>query len=527
MSKVAIIIGAGPAGLTAAYEMLERNSGVTPIILESTDRIGGISCTINHNGNRIDIGGHRFFSKSDRVMDWWMARMPVQGQPSIDDKILGLEKAWVKDGPDPEKADRVMLIRERISRIFYLRKFFDYPLSLKPATVLNLGIFRTAYAGMGYLFSRVKKRPSEDSLEDFLVNRFGVPLYKMFFEDYTEKVWGAHPKRISAAWGAQRIKGLSLSKAILSAVKKIFSSGKNKADLRQKDTETSLIEQFFYPKLGPGQLWEYVAADVQKMGGELHMRHKVVEVHVVSGKVVGVSTECDGQIQRFDCDFCYSTMPIKDLVKSMRGDAVPEAVTAVAVDLPYRDFMTVGVLAKKLRITNDTETKTLGNIVPDTWIYIQERDVKLCRLQIFNNWSPYMVKDALNTTWVGLEYMCSEEDDIWKMPDEEFIELAVQELIKIDILDREDILDTCRIRIEKAYPAYFGSYEQFHVVQDFLDGIENLYCIGRNGQHRYNNQDHSMLTAMEAVSCMMDPSKPRSVLWSINTEQEYHEAKQN
>lgn len=527
MSKVAIIIGAGPAGLTAAYEMLARQSGVTPIILESTDRIGGISCTINHNGNRIDIGGHRFFSKSDRVMDWWIDRMPVQGEPSLDDKILGRERAWVKDGPNPEKGDRVMLIRQRISRIFYLRKFFDYPLSLKPATILNLGIFRTAYAGMGYLFSRVKKRPNEDSLEDFLVNRFGVPLYKMFFEDYTEKVWGAHPRKISAAWGAQRIKGLSLSKAIIAAAKKIFSSGKNKTDIRQKDTETSLIEQFFYPKLGPGQLWEYVAADVQKLGGELHMRHKVVEVHVEGGRVVGVTTECDGVLRRFDGDYCYTTMPIKDLIKAMSGDVVPEPVKAVAVDLPYRDFMTVGVLAKKLKISNDTEIKTLGNIVPDTWIYIQERDVKLCRLQIFNNWSPYMVNDALNTTWVGLEYMCSEEDEIWKMPDEDFIKLAVDELIKIDLLDKEDVLDTCRIRIEKAYPAYFGSYDQFHLVQEFLDGVSNLYCIGRNGQHRYNNQDHSMLTAMEAVSCMMDPSRSRSELWSINTEKEYHEEKKN
>lgn len=524
MSKKAIIIGAGPAGLTAAFEMLEKRCGVTPIVLEATNRIGGISCTINHNGNRIDIGGHRFFSKSDRVMDWWMQRMPVQGAPSVDDAILGKEKPWVAGGPNPEKEDRLLLIRERISRIFYLRKFFDYPLSLKLSTILNLGIFRTAYAGFGYIFSRVKKRPNESSLEDFLVNRFGVPLYKMFFEDYTEKVWGAHPKQISAAWGAQRIKGLSLSKAIIAAAKKVFGTKKN-ADLRQKDTETSLIEQFLYPKLGPGQLWECVADDVKKMGGEILMEHKVVALDVQQGKIVAVTTECKGERRRIECDYCYSTMPIKDLIKAMEGDSVPEAVKAISSDLPYRDFMTVGVLARKLKIQNDTEIKTLGNIVPDTWIYIQERDVKLCRLQIFNNWSPYMVQDALNTTWVGLEYMCSEEDDIWKMSDEEFIALAVDELVKIDIVDREDIIDTCRIRIEKAYPAYFGSYDQFDVVKDYLDKIENLYCIGRNGQHRYNNQDHSMLTAMEAVSCMTDPSKPRSILWSINTEQEYHETK--
>lgn len=525
MNKVAVIIGAGPAGLTAAYEMLARESGVKPIILEATDRIGGISCTIKHNGNRIDIGGHRFFSKSDRVMDWWMQRMPVQGLPAIDDKLMGTEKPWAAGGPDPEKTDRVMLIRERISRIFYLRKFFDYPLSLKPETVLNLGLFRTIYAGCGYVLAQIKKRPSETSLEDFLVNRFGIPLYRMFFEGYTEKVWGVHPKKISAAWGAQRIKGLSLSKAILSALKKLLPSKKDKTDLRQKNTETSLIEQFFYPKLGPGQLWECVADDVQKLGGELLMQHKVIAIHTDNGRVVAVSSECNGTITRTECDYCYSTMPIKDLVPALQGDVVPSNIMRIAGDLPYRDFMTVGVLTKKLKIKNTTKIKTLGDIVPDTWIYIQESDVKLCRLQIFNNWSPYMVKDVENTTWVGLEYMCSDTDEIWKMSDEAFIKLAVDELIQIGIVEREDILDTCRIRIEKAYPAYFGSYDEFDHVKNYLDAFDNLFCIGRNGQHRYNNQDHSMLTAMEAVSCMMDASLDRSALWSVNTEQEYHEAK--
>lgn len=525
MTKIAVIIGAGPAGLTAAYEMLAREAGVKPIILEASDRIGGISCTINHNGNRIDIGGHRFFSKSDRVMDWWMQRMPVQGAPALDDLLLGTNKPWVAGGPDPEKTDRVLLIRERISRIFYLRKFFDYPLSIKPETVFNLGLLRTFYAGCGYLWAQVKKRPNEASLEDFLVNRFGIPLYRMFFEGYTEKVWGVHPKKISAAWGAQRIKGLSLSKAIISAFKKLLPNKKSATDLRQKDTETSLIEQFFYPKLGPGQLWECVADDVQQLGGELLMQHKVVALHMDNGRIIAVSSECNGHIIRTECDYCYSTMPIKDLIPALEGTSVPVDVHRIACDLPYRDFMTVGVLTKKLQITNTTKHKTLGNIVPDTWIYIQESDVKLCRLQIFNNWSPYMVKDAVNTTWVGLEYMCADTDDIWLMNDDDFIALAVDELVHIGIVAREDILDTCRIRIEKAYPAYFGSYDQFDQVKDYLDTIDNLFCIGRNGQHRYNNQDHSMLTAMEAVSCMMDSARDRSALWSVNTEQEYHEAK--
>lgn len=524
MQKTALIIGAGPAGLTAAFELLSQDSGIKPIILEATDRIGGISCTIEFKGNRIDIGGHRFFSKSDTVMDWWAARMPLQGKPSRDDRILGKDKPWAAEGPDPEQADRVMLIRERISRIFYLRKFFDYPISLKARTVLNLGIFRTLVAGFGYVGSQVVKRPREDSLEDFLINRFGKPLYRMFFEDYTEKVWGVHPRHISSAWGAQRIKGLSLSKAVLAALKKLLPGGAKAQDLRQKQTETSLIEQFFYPKLGPGQLWECVADDVRRMGGEILMRHRVTDIEVREGRIVAVSAECDGHSQRFECDICLSTMPIKDLVAGLRGDAVAEDVQRIASELPYRDFMTVGVLAKKLKIRNETEIRTVGDIVPDTWIYVQERDVKLCRLQIFNNWSPYMVADP-DKVWIGLEYMCSDQDEIWKMSDADFIAFAVDELVKIDVVDRADIVDTCRIHIEKAYPAYFGSFAEFDRVRAHLDSISNLYCLGRNGQHRYNNQDHSMLTAIEAVRSIRAGESGREALWNVNSEQEYHETK--
>ena len=523
MKKNALIIGAGPAGLTAAFELLSQNAGYHPVILEASDRIGGISCTVNFKGNRIDIGGHRFFSKSDTVMDWWAARMPLQGAPSRDDITLGKIKPWAADGPDPEKLDRVMLIRERISRIFYLRKFFDYPISLKPQTVLNLGIFRTLVAGLGYVGAQIFKRPKEDSLEDFLINRFGKPLYRMFFEDYTEKVWGVHPQKISSEWGAQRIKGLSLSKAVLAAFGKLLP-GRKDQDLRQKNTETSLIEQFFYPKLGPGQLWECVADDVRQLGGEIHMQHKVVAVHLEGGKVSAVTAECNGVQTRFECDVCLSTMPIKDLVAGFADAPVPADVQRIARDLPYRDFMTVGILANRLKIRNTTNIKTVGDVVPDTWIYIQERDVKLCRLQIFNNWSPYMVADP-DKVWIGLEYMCSDEDEIWKMSDADFIALAVEELVRIDIIDRTDILDTCRIHIEKAYPAYFGSYGEFDTLKAWLDGIRNLYCIGRNGQHRYNNQDHSMLSAMEAVRCMREGDETREALWSVNSEQEYHETK--
>jgi len=522
--KKALLIGAGPAGLTAAFELLKQHSDIELTILEATDRIGGISCTINHNGNRIDIGGHRFFSKSDVVMDWWAARMSVQGFPSSDDIALGKQKRWAENGPDPEKIDRVMLIRERISRIFYLRKFFNYPISIKIETITNLGIIRTGIAGFGYIWSQFFKRFPEDTLEDFLINRFGKPLYQMFFEDYTEKVWGVHPSFISAEWGAQRIRGLSLFKAIYQAFKKLIKSDAAE-DLRQKNTETSLIEQFFYPKLGPGQLWEYVADDIRAMGGQILMRHKVVSVHVADGKVVSVIAECDGIQQQFSCDYCLSTMPIKDLVAGLGGDAVSTEVRQIAHDLPYRDFMTVGLLVNKLKINNETSIKTIGNIIPDTWIYIQERDVKLCRLQIFNNWSPYMVADP-DKIWIGLEYMCSDQDEIWHFSDEKFIEFAIDELVKIDLVDRAEIIDSCRIRIEKAYPAYFGSYREFAKVRSHLDSIQNLFCIGRNGQHRYNNQDHSMLTAIEAVRQISENVCERQQLWDINTDQEYQEESQ-
>jgi protoporphyrinogen oxidase len=524
MTKTAIIIGAGPAGLTAAFELLQGGSGIVPLVLEATDRIGGIACTIEHHGNRIDIGGHRFFSKSDVVMDWWAARMPLQAAPSLDDRLLGRHKPWAAQGPDPQQEERVMLVRERISRIYYLRKFFDYPISLKLGTITSLGLLRTAVAGFGYLVAQVRKRHPETSLEDFLINRFGAPLYRMFFEDYTDKVWGAHPRQISPAWGAQRIKGLSLSKALFSALGKLLPKRRN-GDLRQKDTETSLIEQFLYPKRGPGQLWEFVAADVRAMGGEIRMRHKVVGLEVADGRVLAVIAECDGVRTRLPCDHCISTMPVKDLVAGLQGDPVPQAVRQIAAGLPYRDFMTVGVLARRLKIRNTTGIRTLGDVVPDTWIYVQEPEVKLCRLQIFNNWSPYMVADPQGTVWLGLEYMCSEDDELWRMDDARFTDFALDELVRIGIVERADVLDTCRIRIEKAYPAYFGSYGEFERVRQHLDGIANLYCVGRNGQHRYNNQDHSMLTAMEAVRCMRENDRSREVLWSINTEQEYHETK--
>jgi len=519
--KQVVIIGAGPAGLTAAHELLEKTD-LHPVVLEATEQIGGISQTVNYKGNRMDIGGHRFFSKNQEVMDWWGRMMPVQGERSKDDILLDLnDKKLHPGGPDPEREDRVILLRHRVSRIFFLRKFFDYPISLSKGTFVNMGLGRTLKAGFGYLGSVLHKRP-ENSLEDFYINRFGKPLYQMFFEDYTEKVWGIHPSKLGADWGSQRVKGLSVTAVLKDMMTKAFKGKDGAGD----KVETSLIEEFIYPKYGPGQLWELVAAEVRRKGGEVRTQSEVVKVHVKDGQVTGVDCRRpDGTLEHVPCDYLLSTMPIKDLTAALTGIEVPEDVARIARELPYRDFITVGLCVKKLKIKNQTMIKTYEGRVPDTWIYVQERDVKVGRLQIFNNWSPYLVKDYENTMWIGLEYFCSEGDELWEMSDQDFIRMAIDEMVKIDILEREDVIDACRVKIKKAYPAYFGSYYELDTVKRFLDGIGNLYCLGRNGQHRYNNMDHSMLSAMECVRNLQAGITTKDNIWAVNTEKEYHEGK--
>lgn len=517
MKKI-VIIGAGPAGLTAAYELLKdgsREYGVT--ILEETDAIGGISQTVRHNGNRMDIGGHRFFSKDERVMKWWQEIMPRQGKPSFDDIKLKRKKKLTKGGPDPEKEDRVMLVRRRVSRIYYKKKFFDYPVSLKKETLVNMGFVTTVEAGFSYLKSAIFKLP-ETSLENFYINRFGRKLYSMFFEGYTEKLWGRHPSEISADWGAQRVKGLSVT-----AVIKDMLTPKSKKN--NGKGETSLIEEFYYPKFGPGQLWEAVADEVRRLGGNIKTGCKVTKIQTDgNSRILGLTYERGGAEERADGDIFISSMPIKDLIAGMSG--VPEDIAAIAKGLPYRDFVTVGLLVKKLNLRNETNIRTLGNIVPDCWIYVQDTAVKLGRIQIFNNWSPYMVKDPEHTVWIGLEYFCSEGDKFWELPEEKCVKGAIRELIKMGVISSEkDVLDSHREKIKKAYPAYFDTYDDIGKVIAYLDGFDGLYCIGRNGQHRYNNMDHSMVTAFEAVDNIRTGRKDKSNVWNVNTEKEYHEEK--
>lgn len=515
--KKAVIIGAGPAGVTAAYELLKKSDEYEVLILEESQEIGGISRTVRYNGNRMDIGGHRFFSKDDRVTKWWDEVMPRQGAPAFDDRKLDRAVPLVEGGPDPEKEDRVMLARRRVSRIYYRKKFFDYPVSGK--TIFQLDIFTIISAGCSYVKAALFKKPV-DSLENFYINSFGKKLYSMFFEGYTEKLWGRHPREIAPDWGAQRTKGLSVMGVIKDIFSKMFGGGKKD----KKDVQTSLIGEFNYPKYGPGQLWETAAAEVEKMGGEIRKGCKVTKLHTTDGKVDSLVYEQDGKEVTLEGDVFISSMPVKDLVAGMND--VPADMSAIAAGLPYRDFVTVGLLVNKLNLKNKTNMKTLSNIVPDCWIYVQDVGVKLGRIQIFNNWSPYLVKDPENTVWIGLEYFCTEGDKYWNMSEEEWVKFGIAELIKMGVITSErDVLDSHRERVKKAYPAYFDTYDQIDDLIGYLDTFENLYCVGRNGQHRYNNMDHSMATAFETVGNLLSGRKDKKNIWSVNTEKEYHEEK--
>lgn len=501
--KIAIIIGAGPAGLTAAYELLDRTD-IVPKVFEQTAEIGGISKTVEYKGNRIDLGGHRFFSKSDRVMTWWLNLLPLQGMPD----------------PDPGTADRVMLVRRRLSRILFRRRFFSYPLTLSSETLCNLGVFRIVRIGLSYLKARLLPIKEEKSLEDFFINRFGRELYQTFFKGYTEKVWGVSCERIKPEWGAQRVKGLSIGKAVLQALRWRSTPV---GDVAQKQTETSMIENFLYPKFGPGQMWETAAEAVESRGGEIRLRSEVVGIEAEGDRIVAIRVRGGetGQIERHAGDYFFSTMPVSNLIAAL-GDGVPKPVQEAAAGLRYRDFITVGLLLKTLGIKGQKGVTGSTSLIPDTWIYVQEPEVRLGRIQIFNNWSPYLVNDP-NTVWLGLEYFCTAGDDLWNMDEEAMIQFAVGELASIDMIDPADVLDATVLRMPKAYPAYWGSYEHFDLVREYTDRFPNLFLIGRNGMHRYNNADHSMLTAMTAVDNIIVGRTDKANIWQVNVEDDYHE----
>jgi len=515
--KIAVIIGAGPAGLTAAYELLKR-SDITPIVLERDPQyVGGISRTVNYKGNRFDIGGHRFFSKSDRVMRWWADVLPVK----VDEKgaaityqrttralTEGLRRATEQD------ADAVMEVRPRKTRILYRGKFFAYPVELSLDTLVKLGPVKVVKIGVTYIWAMCFPRKPEKTLEDFFINRFGTELYETFFRSYTEKVWGVPCTELSAEWGAQRVKGLSIKKAISHALKKIFSIG----PLSGKKVETSLIEQFLYPAYGPGFMWEKVAEKVRALGGEVRLGTDVVRVSHEGGRIVSVTArDASGKEETIPADYVFSTTDIRSLSKMFDPPPPPEA-RKIAEALEYRDFITVGLLL------DHAPKEKGGEPLTDTWMYVHEPGVSVGRVQFFHNWTPHLVADQ-KRGWVGLEYFCTEGDPLWQKSDKELLAQGAEEMKKIGLLEGNSVIDGTVLRQPKAYPGYFGVYGQFPSVRAYFDGFSNLFLVGRNGMHRYNNQDHSMLAAITAVDNILAGRADKANIWEVNTEEEYHEEK--
>ena len=462
-----VIIGAGPAGLTAAYDLCKE--GVSSVVLEKDNVVGGISRTVNYKGYHFDIGGHRFFTKVKAVEAMWHEVL-AEGQ---------------------------FLRRNRLSRIYYNKKFFYYPLRASNA-LLGLGIWNSALIFLSYLRAQLFPEKPEDTFEQWISNRFGKRLYRIFFKTYTEKVWGIPCNQIMAEWAAQRIKGLSLLAAVKNALIQQQSSG---------DVIKTLIDAFDYPEFGPGMMWETVKEIVERDGSEIRFNAGVEKIHWSEGAVDAVQVIVDGKPQTIEGTHFISTMPIRELIQKFDPPA-PDHVLKAAEALNYRDFLTVALVIDK------PET------FPDNWIYIHDEDVKVGRIQNFKNWSPSMVPDP-NKTCLGLEYFCFEGDGLWTMSDSDLIELGKKELGILGLVNPADIEDGSVVRMPKAYPVYDGTYaEALRVVREFLNEVPNLQLVGRNGMHKYNNQDHSMLTAMLAVKNILGANYD---LWQVNAEQEYHE----
>lgn len=499
-SQSAIIMGAGPAGLTAAIELLKI--GIHPTLIEKSTSVGGIAKTITYKGNRLDIGGHRFFSKSDRIMDWWQKYFPVF------------------EGTDQELANApntIMLVRNRRSSIYYAGQFFDYPLIPTPDTLRKLGYLKALRIGTSYVKSLLKPRAPVKSLEDFFINRFGYDLYNTFFKSYTEKVWGVKCSEIDPSWGEQRVKGLSMLTALYHSLIQNFWPTKG---IRQKQTETSLIEKFLYPKHGPGSFWDAIAKEVIAKGGTIRTRHRIECITMANGKVddIEITNIETGESSQVKGEYFFSTIPVKEFIPLLKTEIPPE-IKNISDGLSYRHFITVGVLVKKSRIINQKISEILSM---NNWIYIQEPNVKMGRIQVMNNWSPFMVADP-STYLLGIEFFSGEGEPLWALSPDEIQKCAAQELEQLGFCRQQDILDAFSIKMPNAYPGYINSYQYFGTVRSYLDGIDNLYLIGRNGTHRYNNQDHAMLTAITAVENIVNGRKDKSNIWSINTEHYYHE----
>ncbi|MGH7820939.1 MAG: NAD(P)/FAD-dependent oxidoreductase, partial [Candidatus Binatia bacterium] len=459
-----VVIGAGPAGLTAAYELAKR--GRRSVVVEKYGIVGGLARTENYKGYHFDMGGHRFFTKAEEVKRMWR-------------EVLGGE----------------FLRRPRLSRIYYRKKFFDYP--LKPVNaLLGLGLVEAVLIVLSYVRWQLFPYRQEETFEQWVTNRFGRRLFLTFFKAYTEKVWGIPCSELKAEWAAQRIKDLSLRTAILNMVYK------------PRRTIKTLIEEFDYPRLGPGMMWNAVRETVESRSGVVRLNSDVVRIERTGNRIDGVVVSCNGHEEVIRGTHFLSSMPVTEFVRKL-DPPPPDAVLRSAGKLSYRDFLTVCLIVKK------------KDLFPDNWIYIQDPEVRVGRIQNFKNWSPDMVPDPAKTS-LGLEYFCNEGDDLWTMPDAELIALGKREIERIGLAREEDVEDGCVFRVAKAYPVYDSDYADYlAVVRSFVDGLENCQTVGRNGLHRYNNQDHAMLTGMLAVENLTNGH--RNDLWSVNTDAEYHE----
>ena len=514
----AIIIGAGPAGLAAAYELVTKTN-IRPIILEASDQIGGLSKTLKRDGWRFDIGPHRFFSKSEEVNKLWEEILPLQGRPSQEDLELErkVELSDKPGAPDPETSDQVMLSKNRLTRIYHRKRLFDYPIKINFSSLSKMGLLQVFKIATDYLLIRIKPVSPENNLEDFFINRFGRTLYQTFFRDYTEKVWGVSCQNIPKSWGEQRIKKLSVAKVLSEAIKQALRPGR-------KTTETSLIDRFRYPKFGAGQMYEEMAKIIQARGGLIKTQAAVREIISKENKIIAVKIKnsATGIAEEYSGDYFFSSLAIKDLLAMMTE--APEKIKEIGAGLRYRDLILITLVYKNLKLKNNTKFKTRNDLIPDNWIYIQETGVKMGRLDIFNNFSPWMLKDE-NQVLISAEYFCSQGDDLWCRSDDELIALGRNELEKMDIAENSAWLDGFVHRQSKAYPAYLGTYARFPELKNYLNSLNNLYSIGRNGQHRYNNMDHSMLTAIKAVANLIAGEKDKTAIWKVNTEEDYHEKK--
>lgn len=457
-----IIIGAGPAGLTAAYQLVK--AGIRPLVLEQDDKVGGIARTEVYKGYRFDIGGHRFYTKVQSVDQLW--------QEVLKDEFIKVP---------------------RLSRIYYQGRFFNYPLDIFN-TVKNLGIVESLLIFLSYIKAKLSPSPEEQTFDQWVSNRFGERLYKTFFKTYTEKVWGIPCHEIQADWAAQRIKGLSLRTAVINA---LFGSN---------DTKT-LIKEFDYPILGPGMMWERFTEAIEKQGGKVLLNTTVTEIKREGNRVIGIRAQRGGETVEYEAERVISSMPVSALIRWM-NPLPPEDVVHAARSLKYRDFLIVSLVIKA------------KDLFPDNWIYIHTPEVKVGRIQNFKNWSEAMVPD-LNKTCLGMEYFCSQGDTIWEMSDADLIQLATREIDKLGLAKATDVEDGVVIRQLKAYPVYDGEYRQhLDVLQGFMKTMENLQTVGRNGMHRYNNQDHSMLTGILSAENVLGEDHD---LWEVNTERSYYE----